>query len=120
MPVRKSNDVYERGIGVRRFKVTDAHLKLARQMVVRWGQVEFGAPEIDGKRPYGNSDVIGDMLKILGLPDAEERPETLVDYLTTLHGSMKTALQIFLATGTFETGIYEAGKYGRDWRRVTS
>lgn len=101
----------------KRFKVTDAHVTLARAMIVGWCGDEFGAPEIDPKRPYGNSNVIHDMLGLLGLPVVEEPPESLVDYLTELHKSMETALQVFLATGAFEPGVYVASGYRRDWRR---
>ncbi len=30
-----------------------------------WDNAEFGAPAVDPKRPYGNSDVIGDIASIL-------------------------------------------------------
>jgi len=39
-----------------RFELTEQHLKLIRRMTVRYNDYcEFGAPEIDPKRPYGNS-----------------------------------------------------------------
>ena len=34
-------------------------------MCTRWDDCEFGAPAIDCKRPYGNSDVYNDIAKIL-------------------------------------------------------
>lgn len=101
-----------------KFKITDSHIKLARKMYVGWSDVEFGAPEIDPKRPYGNSDVTNDIAEILGLPIEEEMPEALVDYLHSLHKSMETALQIFLCTGKFETGEYENDDYGLNWKKV--
>jgi hypothetical protein len=36
-------------------------------MYITWDDCEFGAPACDCKRPYGNSDVYGDMAEILGL-----------------------------------------------------
>lgn len=101
--------------GEQRFKVTDAHVKLAQRMTVRWWGAEFGAPGIDPKRPYGNSDVIGDILNILGLPEPDEIPETLADYCTQLHRSMQTALQVFLSTGRIEVGEYVSDRYGFNW-----
>lgn len=95
------------------FKITEAHLKLAKKMCVSWEDCEFGAPSINCKRPYGNSDVISDIGKILGLPkqqgkDGEEDyPESLEDYMQELHKSMEIALQIFLLSGEFRVGIYE-------------
>lgn len=54
------------------FTVTDDHLKLLRRASVGWSDCEFGAPEIDPKRPYGNSNVLGDIAEILGLGEANE------------------------------------------------
>ena len=48
------------------FELTEEHIKLLRQMCVSWDDCEFGAPAIDCKRPYGNSDVYSDIAKILG------------------------------------------------------
>lgn len=90
-----------------KFKVTDAHLKLAKSMYVSWEDCEYGAPSIDCKRPYGNSDVTKDILEILGFPLEDEIPESLADYARKTHESMKTALQIFLCTQSFEKGTYE-------------
>jgi hypothetical protein len=94
------------------FTITEQHLKLSRQMYVSWNYCEFGAPEIDPKRPYGNKDVIGDMIEILGLdftPDKEygEYPEEIAERLTQIHEEMGTVLQIFLCTGQIRTGAYK-------------
>jgi hypothetical protein len=56
---------------VREFTVTDEHLRLLRRAHVFWDEAEFGAPSIDPKRPYGNSDVRGDMAEILDVPETE-------------------------------------------------
>ena len=41
--------------------------KLLQEADWRWGRVEFGAPEIDGKRPFGSSGAYyEDMGRILG------------------------------------------------------
>lgn len=92
------------------FTMTDQHLALLRQMNVGWNDVEFGAPEIDPKRPYGNSDVLEDMAEILGL-DAEADEEVL----RRLHNETETALQIVLAVGEFVAGRYHAPRYTSDW-----
>lgn len=105
-----------------KFKITDAHIKLAKAMYVSWDDCEFGAPSIDCKRPYGNSDVVGDILRILGLPyDDEEENESLRDYAIKIHESMKTALQIFLCTGSFIAGTYEMkDQYNsRSWVKIS-
>ncbi len=94
---------------VNQFKMTEAHLKLINRMYVGWDDCEFGAPSINPKRPYGNSDVINDMAKILGFPisDNNELPESLIDYLKEIHKSMKIVLQIILWTQSFKIGVYE-------------
>jgi hypothetical protein len=57
--------------GVTKFTVTDDHLKLLRRAHITWDGVEFGAPEIYCKKPYGNSNVWGDIAEILEVPDSE-------------------------------------------------
>jgi hypothetical protein len=46
---------------VSRFTVTDEHLRLLRRARISWEEAEFGAPGINSKRPYGNSNVFADM-----------------------------------------------------------
>jgi len=49
------------------FELKEEHLKLMKEFNVDWDDRAYdGAPAIDIKRPYGNSDVHGDMLEILG------------------------------------------------------
>ncbi len=99
--------------GEDRFTVTEAHLKLARRMYVRWdGSIEYGAPAVDPKRPYGNSDVEGDMRHILGLDEDAETEGALRE----LHEQMTTVLQIALRTGQFGAGEYVTDPYRRNWR----
>src|SRR5215510_593730 len=79
--------------GVERFTVTDDHLRLLRRAYVFWDETEFGAPGINAKRPYGNSDVYGDIVEIA------------------------IALQIGLATGEFRAGQYSRGGGYNAWKR---
>jgi hypothetical protein len=104
------------------FTLTEKHLKLLRRMYVGWQDCETGAPEIDPKRPYGNSSVARDVAEILdeeyneenGLSNESEKE------LLKLHGQTETALQIVLVTGEFKPGEFEkTDEYGRrSWRRV--
>lgn len=101
------------------FTVTERHVLLARHMYVGWQDCETGAPEIDPKRPYGNSDVPGDIHEILTgvMVDNDEvvlNREQRDGYLA-LHREMGTALQVFLATGAFEPGDYVAPAYSIAW-----
>jgi len=116
------------------FKITDNHLKLLKRMIVDWDDCEFGAPCIDPKRPYGNSDVYQDMLEILGLKELKDGiykfklndkkwllkgtdkyniyldgadEEKLCDKLKKLHKEMETVLQICFLTQSFKIGEYE-------------
>lgn len=54
-------------------KPTQDHLTLLARASWRESGVEFGAPEIDSKRPYGNSDVEGDLEELLPHLDAAAR-----------------------------------------------
>lgn len=109
------------------FDLTHDHLKLLQRMNVGWCDDEFGAPEIDPKRPYGNSDVLRDMVELLmpNVPwDSESYdppgglPESTIAALNAIHKEMETALQVVLAAQSFEPGRYTAEKYSTKWRRV--
>ena len=100
-----------------RFTVTEEHVKLLRAANVSWNGIEWGAPTIDGKRPYGNGDLLADLTRILGGDLSELNAAELCE-LRDLHESTETALQIFLATGEMKPGEYRASKYGRDWELV--
>jgi hypothetical protein len=105
------------------FTLTEEHIKLLRRAYIGWESCEFGAPAIDCKRPYGNSDVYGDIAEILGVEfdaDSEDEPFTdeQRDRFRSLHQETRTALQVILATGSFDPGHYEAARYDTNWRRV--
>ena len=89
-----------------KFTLTKTHLKLLRRFEVGWQDCEFGAPEIDPKRPYGNSDVEEDMREIL--PELSLNDEKC----RSLHKETQNALQIVLRMGGFKVGNYEREEYG--------
>ena len=95
------------------FHVTDHHLKLLKRMYVGWDDTEFGAPSIDPKRPYGNSDVINDICEILKL----ERTYSNEKYADDIHREMETALQILVCNLSIEVGTYEHPNW-HDWKKV--
>jgi hypothetical protein len=99
------------------FKFTEDHIKLLKRMYVGWQDDEYGAPEIDPKRPYGNSQVEADMVDILGDEWCAEKD---AEYLKELHRGTQTALQIVLVTGKMEAGTYvKNDPYdGTSWRPV--
>jgi len=105
---------------IKRFEVKEQHLKLISKMWVQYNDyTEFGAPEIDPKRPYGNSDVYDDIAEILNIKKkgddftAKQEKEML-----QLHMDTAIAIQIFFVTGKMETGIYEKSQYGIDWKKI--
>lgn len=105
------------------FVLTLAHIQLLRHANVSWDDCEFGAPRIDPKRPFGNSDVVSDMAKLLAVQpiatdDGEVRwPPGTSTRMTNLHRELETALQVVLASGSFEPGEYWTPKYRRQWKR---
>lgn len=105
---------------MKHFTVTEDHLKLLRAAFVGWDGGEFGAPAIDCKRPYGNSNVYWDIYQILGWRQPQEENEELIDEMRSraarLHLETQTALQVILATGRFQAGHYVCSDYGRDWQ----
>ena len=121
------------------FEVKKEHLMLLKRMCVGWQNCEFGAPEIDPKRPYGNSGVIGDMIEIFGKEvkrgifkidicgkeyyvttdeDSGDMDE-LENILRNLHKETETVLQIALQTGMFKEGKYRLkDKYSINWEYI--
>jgi hypothetical protein len=89
-------------IYIEEFEIKPEHLTLLKNAYVYWNDCEYGAPSIDCKRPYGNSDVIGDVAEILGL-DVNTVDEKCLDQL---HQETLETLQICLQLQKFETGIY--------------
>ena len=86
--------------------ITEAHLKLLRRANVQWLDIEFGAPGLDPKRPYGNSSVLEDMHEILtgesiGCTDSERDSLTRgeEDRYAELHLQMRAVLQALCMLG---------------------
>jgi hypothetical protein len=105
----------------KKFTINEDHIKLLRHMITDWDGCEFGAPSIDPKRPYGNSDVYTDIAEILGIvPDDPDDSFSAIQeaYMRCLHEQTQTALQIVLATGQFSAGEYQADEYRRNWEKI--
>jgi hypothetical protein len=113
----------------REFTVTENHLKLLRHLCdggLYWDPGEgYGAPFFGPKTPYGNSEVPGDVARIVGAPDTDWesnewgdrglRAEAEDRYLR-LHVEAGIALKIALATGEFRPGHYTRTG-SNDWTR---
>lgn len=121
-------------MSVREFTVTEEHLVLLSRMYVGWSRMRahferyaVGAPAIDAKRPYGNTEIEKDMVRILGIPtidpeadEVEKRIGTpAYERLLQLHHDTETALQIVLHTRSFEPGKYVIESWFDDtWKKV--
>jgi len=108
----------------RTFVLTDEHLKLLRAMCVSWQDCEYGAPEIDPKRPYGNSSVECDIHEILTNERDYELTEAQRERYGQLHRETQTALEILLQCGELRPGTYDDMRkipYGEhEWASHTS
>lgn len=107
------------------FKLTDDHIKLLNNMFVEWSLGYDGAPAIDTKMPYGNSNPIYDIYELLqgkkwDCDEDGEMSDDLQEQLHLLHRETEIALQIVLFTKSFEPGMYEKiDKYdSRSWRKI--
>lgn len=104
------------------FTVTNDHLTLLRNAYLGWCDDEYGAPDIDPKRPYGNSDVAYDIARHLGWEYDEDDGLTneQQERAYAIHRETETVLQIALVTGEFKTGTYrQAATYDRrSWKLI--
>lgn len=84
--------------------ITNEHLKLAAALQWRWQGAEYGAPEVDPKRPYGNSDVERDIAEELGwvlvdTRDGEELTRAQAKRAAELHKDMLTVIPALIEIG---------------------
>jgi len=100
--------------------VTDKHLKLLKRMYVGWNTAYFGAPEIDPKRPYGNSDIYDDINEVAEFGYSHEDWENYTDeqyqIMDKLHADMEYCLQILINNLSIDEGWYEQVDYFL-WRK---
>lgn len=109
---------------MKKFTVNENHLRLLKNMYVSWDDCEFGAPQINPKRPYGNSDVEGDIAEILGLELFEDaygekhisKEQNI--YINKIHKEMETVLQILVCNLSIQVGQYECQKYCSKWNLI--
>lgn len=120
------------------FEIKDEHIKLLKEMNIDWNDAEFGAPCIDPKRPYGNSNGVNDIARVIDLTknkktidyyrkDAEEYDDIKdyfeecdwnqesYDYLLNIHHDMQIVLQIVLNNLSFKKGIYHRKNTYSEW-----
>lgn len=106
------------------FKLTEEHIRLIRRLNFKTivynienifhTEEDHIRPNIDQKRPFGNSDVIGDVLSELGEKADEEgnwSPEQITKAKQILI-EIPAALRVILDHETFKPGVYSISRYG--------
>jgi len=109
------------------FTITKDHLNLLKEMYTGWNDMEYGAPSIDPKRPYGSSyNVEQNIAEILGwkmFEDADEEKhlsKEQYELAQKLHQETEQVLQICLCTQSFEEGTYERKEdyHEKSWKKI--
>ena len=101
------------------FEIKPYHISLLSKAYVTWNEMEFGAPSIDPKRPYGNSDVYSDISEVLGFTKKNDE-YSAKEYakMSEVHNQLTIALQIILQNlGKSEyIGLWQSVDYGVTWK----
>ena len=99
------------------FELTAQHLALLKAMYVEWWDAETGAPGIDPKRPYGNSDVALDVADEIDYPYDNEKglSEDEEAEMLQLHRETQYALQVFIQNAVLEPGKYVCSIHTSLW-----
>ena len=110
-----------------RFTVTEDHIKLLEQLNIGWYTGENDAPAVDSKRPFGNSDLEGDIIEITGRLSLEEIDECEGDipaehreWAQAIYLEMAWVLEIMTkrARQGIVPGEYRCDRYRRNWTLV--
>lgn len=109
----------------RRFELKQYHVELLKRSNITRNELEWGAPSIDPKRPFGNGDIVRDMAPILGIESFESDegqvyPKGALERCRAVLLELEEALQVVLSSGSFEPGTYEAEQWTRKFRKVAS
>lgn len=83
------------------FTVTPAHLTLLKRLsfVHDWGDYYVGGAAVSRRRPYGNSDIYGDLAELAGIPEpnwdeGEDWTEPQIQHMLGLHYDMAQVLNL--------------------------
>ncbi|HUW00858.1 MAG TPA: hypothetical protein VMW08_00770 [Acidimicrobiales bacterium] len=117
------------------FHLTDAHLKLLARLwpTERLSECEVGAPEFDGKRPYGNSSHLIDIVEIVhgfgatvdndGCQSLDAIRPDLLEEAERLHAEMPVAFAVawsmFVRSelDSIEPSLYSRANFREGWVR---
>lgn len=97
--------------GVNTFNFTNTHLKLLRNFSTYWNNVEYGAPAVSPKKPYGNSDIEDDIRDILQTKLSDNK-------CYKIHRSLGNALDIFLQHAVLPEGKYIRKDEYSEWKKA--
>ena len=114
-----------------RFTMTKQHLALVSAIWVRWDDMGIGAPFVSYRDPYGPGLCASQVLHVVGENVDLQWREARADFhqveptarcqkrAQVLHKQVGTALQIVLATQSWEPGIYRRlDANGLQWERI--
>ena len=121
------------------YRLTQEQVNLIRHMHFDWApgsEIGYeGGPCINPKRPFGNSNIEGDVWEIVDprpwdemhKEDEDEDEEVAWERqeqeqraaFDRWYRTLGHALQVVLSSGSFEPGIYSCPKYTCSYRRVT-
>ena len=94
-------------MSVERLRVTEEHLLILKNLKIAWQYRGLGGPGVDIERPFGSSNVVDDLARILSLENQDEDMEA---YLSDLYTDMTQCLQILIQCLGIEEGIYQREK----------
>lgn len=104
------------------FNLTDEHITLINNFYI--DAEDNGVPCVGYKRPFGNSDIMEDVVTLLdwGVMEEDEDGELILepyeDRYDQIMGELATALQIVCCTKSFTPGTYKkTDEYdSRSWK----
>jgi hypothetical protein len=98
---------------IQKITITDDHVLLLNRLYFDWDdEAYYGAPAVNIKRPYGNSDVFGDVAEILGWQwydedEDNDMPDEIEQRCEKIHREMADVLQVLVQNPTtFSTGVW--------------
>lgn len=124
---------------MRKFELTENHLKLLQNSKIIWNPENFGAPCVNSQKPYGSENFYEDITRIIGMDFNSEMKFKLLDEtdfiseiskfekdteiiiselqkqeILKLHSETLQALKI-LISGNHKLGVYVAGDNLDNW-----
>ena len=100
------------------FSLKKEHIDLLGEAYISWNDCEFGASEINPKRPYGDSDVCNSIGKILNVEGTEEGGHysfPQIDFFCELHKQTQIALHLILKYKSFKLRSFKRKNSYDEW-----